>query len=238
MPRVSLSVVGAAFAAFAAVPAAGGAQEATPLASPVAADPADCRIEPRPAAFYVEAVREALASSAPAATFPPEGGTITPTPIAVSEEGSQPTDAATAEAVAATVREYVACANAGDLPRIFALYTEQAARTNVAFLLANQVAVARMEGAPAAVLEAELIEAYSGLATATPGTPVPEANRVAGVEVVDVRRLADGRVVAEVVAAGVEERSRLVLAEDGGRFLIVGTLASPGTATPVVTPAG
>lgn len=127
MPRLSPPVVALALAFPIAVPAASVAQEATPASFLATPDPAECRVEPRPFSFFEEAVRRTIASpQAGVATDYVPGRTVTPTPLAVSEEGSRPADAATVAAVEATVREFTACINAGDLLRVFSLCTEQA----------------------------------------------------------------------------------------------------------------
>ena len=234
MPRFSPPAVALALASLVAVPATAVAQDATPVASPVTADPAQCRVEPRPAAFFEDAVRRAVASPPPPPTFPPGETTVNPTPIAVSEEGSRPADAETVAAVGATAGEYFACINAGDFSRLLALYTEQAARDNVAFLLSRGISQALDEGTPAAALEAQLVEAFGGFATAA-ATPLPAERRVPRVDVANVRVLSDGRVAADVVVAGAQGvggSGRLLFAEEGGRFLLVGPLASPEDGTP------
>lgn len=235
VPRLSPSVVALALASLAAVPAAAMAQEATPAASPVAADPAECRIEPRPAAVLEDALRTAVASLPPAPTFPPGGGTVNPAPIVVSEEGSVPADAETVAAVRATAREFAACANAGDLPRLFALDTEQAARDGIVFINSARINRSLDAGTPAAVLEAEFVEGLAGFG-ADAATPVAAENRLPEVDVANVRRLADGRVVADLFVPGFEGRQGFLFAEEGGRYLIVGNTAMPDGGTPAATP--
>lgn len=147
MPRTLLSVVVLAVASLVAAPAA--AQEATPAVLPATPEPAECRVEPRPTAFFVEVFEATMANPrADVPTFAPGGGgTITPTPIGTPEGEGRAADAATIAGVTATAREYVACLNAGDLPRLFALYSEQAARDNLAFLW-SAMAAGRGSGRP------------------------------------------------------------------------------------------
>ena len=89
-----------------------GAQDATPAASPIAADA--CTVAPRSADELI------AIWSAPAATPPPGSGAATSTPAPAGE----PADAATVAGITATARELVACANAGDAARLLALYTD------------------------------------------------------------------------------------------------------------------
>ena len=90
-----------------------GAQDATPAASPIAADA--CTVAPRTADELI------AIWSAPAATPPPgsDDATVTPAPT------GEPADAATVAAITATARELIACNNAGDFGRVFAFYTDE-----------------------------------------------------------------------------------------------------------------
>ncbi len=101
------------------------AQEATPPSDFITPDPIECTVEPRSSESIA-----ALAST-------PEPGTpaVYPPSIALATPGLQvpegePADEATVEAVTATLREVTACANAGDLRRVVALYTDISIRTN------------------------------------------------------------------------------------------------------------
>lgn len=240
MPRIAPPVLAVALASLVALP--GAAQKANPTALPATPVPSECRVEPRPVAFFADAVRRAVASPPPAPTFPPGGGTTNPTPIAVSEEGSHPADPETVAAVTATARERIACINAGDLARFFALYTEQSARSAVALLLSSPVTRGLAEGTPAAVLEAGLVPDFAAFVT---GSPVPfrDDERADLVAVANVRVLPDGRVVADTVSVGLFEddrrelRGRVLFAEEGGRFRIVGDVVPPANGTAAATPA-
>lgn len=236
MPRIAPPVVAFAVATLLALPSA--AQEATPAPLPATPEPSECRVEPRPASFIEDAVRRAVASSAPVPTFPPGGGgTITPTPIAVSEEGSQPADAETVAAATATVREYFACISVGDFPRLSALYTEQAARDNLAFLLSNSVRYRLDEGTPAAEVEAEIVGEFRESFLASP-TALPADRRPALVAVANVRTLRDGRVVAGLVGVGPGGvgQWRALLVEEGGRLLVAAITAALPKGTSADTP--
>lgn len=239
MSKRPATVVAVALLSIVSLPTSALAQEATPLASPVAADPAECRIEPRPDSFFEDAVRQAVANPAPAATFPSGGGTNTPTPIAVSEAGSVPADAETVAAVTATTRELFACINAGDTARLFALFTERAARDNFAFLFGGFIGRALDEGTPPAAVESLILGEIVGPLTGAP-VPVPSERRSVLIAVHTVRTLDDGRVVAEIEATGegVGPAERLLFAKEGERFLLDGTVARSGTGTPVATPTG
>lgn len=182
-----------------------------------------------------DAVRRAVDSPPPPSTFPAEGGTVNPSPIAIAEEGSQLADPATVAAVSATAREYAACINAGDGARLFALYTEQAVRDNLAFLLSTTINRALAEGTPVAMLQAEAV-AGLGPFTTDVATPLVEEARVPDVDVANVRVLADGRVAADIVAAGFPGGNRLLFAEEGDRYLLVGEVATAEPGTPVGAP--
>jgi hypothetical protein len=121
-----------------------------------------------------------------------------------------PADAAVAEAVTATIREALACRNADDLPRAYALFTDDL----VLDLLGS----------------AETVPPEIAAALGEPGRRVPRASRLELVAVGEPTRLADGRVLARV-----ETRSRdvvfvddLVLRDVAGRWLIDDAFAVVG----------
>ncbi|MDP9364522.1 MAG: hypothetical protein M3Q10_09925 [Chloroflexota bacterium] len=114
------------------------AQDATPGAAlPVAPDPAECTVEPRPHSDF-EALVGTPAPATPATFDPPRG---------------EPADAETIAAVTATVRAALACANGLDFSRFAALYTDVGFREDfadpsgddLAFLLATPQAVPEEE---------------------------------------------------------------------------------------------
>ena len=76
-------------------------------------DPSECEITPR----TVEELRDLAATPVPA-TEPPDGAT----PAAVSE--GEPANPLVANAVAFTVRQAVACSNAGEWLRVLSLYSD------------------------------------------------------------------------------------------------------------------
>jgi len=125
-----LAVVVALFS-FAVVGAAGvGAQDASPAAGLVFPDPAECMVEPRSAdelrALFREAAATPVADAAP-------GGSPTP---AVPPEGD-PADEQTVAEINAAWREFIACINAGDLPRVFALLSDDKVRSDFGFDVAS-----------------------------------------------------------------------------------------------------
>jgi copper transport protein len=150
------------------------------------------------------------------ALAPDPGGTpvfpvAAATPLATPEAGA-PADAATIQGVTATMRQLVACSNAGDIMRRLALYTD--ARVRQAY-----------PNGPTPALQAM---------AATP-IPVSELEKVALLDVRDVRQLADGRVTATVVldnpalhthglaTPGVNSQqdvARLTFIKQDGRWLI------------------
>jgi len=91
------------------------AQDATPTEGFVTPDPAECRIEPRPAADIERFVVD------PAAT-PAVIDQGSPTPFAAPD--GEPADPETAAEFAATVADVFACWNAGDPLRAFAHFTD------------------------------------------------------------------------------------------------------------------
>ena len=169
--------------------------------SPEVVDPSQCQVQPRPVEFF----QQLAANAAPQAT---PGGATNPTPPPV--EG-QPADQATVDAVTATYRELVACLNAGDYLRAYALYTDGYLQRNFK------------------------PDSLSSIG-ATP-VPVPESTRIAFGGVQQVVILPDGRVGALVAvtgaAGGTPTTTNTVFARVGDRFLIdEETVADAAPASP------
>jgi hypothetical protein len=145
------------------------AQDASPM--PVVPVPEECTATPRPLA----AVLALNPSPATTPTPPP-----TP-PVPIPEDRlptGTPVDAETAAAIAADVRELVACVNAWDQARLLALYSDALVRRYAA-----------EEGPFTAA-------GYQALATPF---PAPPEERTAILAIRGERRLADGRIGAVVV---------------------------------------
>jgi len=114
-----LAVVG--FALSGVVAPAALAQEATPPVGEVIAAE-QCQVGPR----SIESIEQLIGT--PAAG----GADATPDLTEIGHLTGEPADEATVEAVTATYRELVACLNAGDYLRIYALYTDDYVRRNLA----------------------------------------------------------------------------------------------------------
>ena len=177
---------------------------------PVTPDPALCVVEPRPLAFFEQYVGtpDATPSDEGSAEFegsldsfvPPEG---------------QPADPETVDAVVATAVEVVACFNAGDLPRAFALYSDDLIESFAA----------------ADPLPQEEFDAMA----ATP-TAAPADQRSSVLAVRDVILLDDGRVGGFIdfeFEDGYHETQYAVLTLEGDRWLVDEILLfAPSAATP------
>ncbi len=96
------------------------AQDATPAAGEVV-DPAECQVEPR----TVEEIEQLIGTAGEATEATPGAAQ------AGSMEGED-ADEATVQAVTQTYRELVACLNAGEFLRIYALYTDDYLRRTLA----------------------------------------------------------------------------------------------------------
>jgi len=199
-------VVPALGLAVAAGAAGGGsvvAQPATPVGEMVAAG--ECTTEPRPAGFF-----EQLAATPGATPSTPVGQAGSPTPFAMPQ--GQPADQATVDAVTETERQVVACLNAGDYLRVYALYSDNYVRQNV---------------------PAETI----GALPATP-VPAPETTQLVLQAVREVVLLPDGRAAALIdltgpQAGGAVTTTYAVFAQVDGRWLIdEETVVQAGAATP------
>ena len=188
----------AVFAALLAVAFAGAtatsvlAQGATPVAQGEVVDPGECRVEPR----SEESERRLAATSRPGGT--PTGGTVAGSPTAFALPEGEPADQATVDGATATYREQIACLNAGDYRRVYALYTDNYFQR---------------------FLEQETLDDLAA-------TPVPseKSTRIAFLVARNVVALPDGRVgaLADVAspAAGGTATTYAVVARVGGRWLI------------------
>lgn len=148
-------------------------QDATPPTFPITPDPAECRVAPRPIAFYA-----AYLGTPSARPVVPPGNSL-PEFFALLDTG-QPADAETVAAVVTVMHEYVACANAGDFGRELALWDDDVMRK-----------VVELVGVPQEVLD-EI--------AATP-IPLASADRATILDIRDVEVLADGRVSARVTTS-------------------------------------
>ena len=188
------------------------AQGATPAAGDVV-HPAECPVHPRTPEFFQQ-----LAAT-PGADQATPGGTVAGSPTAFAQPQGEPADQATVDAVTATYRELVACLNAGDYLRAYALYTDDYLRRNL-----NQEGIERLQATP---------------------VPIAESTRIGFGGLRDVVMLPDGRVGALATvtspAAGGAVTTYTVFAQVGERWLIDEETAvdAPDTGTPAAfTPDG
>lgn len=99
-----------------AVPPAGMAsQDATPEVLPATPEASECRVEPR---SVDEVLRLAGTSSDGTTLVEGEESTFASAP-------NEPADEAAVAGVTATAREVIACVNAGDLLRLYSLFTDE-----------------------------------------------------------------------------------------------------------------
>jgi len=181
----------------------GTAQEATPAAKPIIVPaPNQCTVAPREAA----AVAQLAATPAAAETASPAAG---------MPEGA-PSDRSVRAAVLDTVRQALACKNAGNHLALYALYTD-------AYILANLPTADEL-----AALEAD---------------PVPLTGDLAALLAIgDVFTLMDGRVsiTVDIIDPTAETpgpvRVTFIMVEQDGRYLIDDAVSEPidgSGATPV-----
>lgn len=166
------------------------AQDASPVVFPFTPDPAECRIAPRPPDEILGLIASPVAASPTAA--------LTASALTEAElPAGTPADEMTAGEIVATVRELIACNNAGELARVFALYSDAVLR-------------GALTGDPIAAL---------ALAIAAPPTGGSQAELV---DVRDIRVLDDGRVgaVVEVRDSQRTEIAFLIFARSGDRWLV------------------
>jgi plastocyanin len=176
------------------------AQDASPAAGEVI-DPAECQVEPR--------ATEELEQLVGAAN---EGTEATPGAAEAGSMEGEDADEATVQAVTQTYRELVACLNAGEFLRVYALYTDDYLRRTLAD-----------SGIDPAQFQA---------------TPAPEQRETTAlVGVSEVRQIAGGQVTARVETTSSPEGAasviQSVLEPVGDRLLIADeTVVEAATATP------
>jgi len=165
-----------------------------PPGVPPAATPADCTIEPRP--------RSDLESGANPVASPASPADVVPATPATPGAGT-PADAATIEAVTATMHEHTACLALGDWPRAWALVTDRYLNEQLAELTPELIDF---------MLSGDVLP------------PVAEGPRL--VEVRDVEILPDGRIGAVVETVSLVEREEqreitcVWLVRESDRYLI------------------
>ncbi|MDP9368732.1 MAG: hypothetical protein M3Q03_10740 [Chloroflexota bacterium] len=182
------------------------AQDASPAATPPGAvstgatpevlDPTLCAVEPR----TIENVQQILGTPAVEEATPAASPVALETPFVLPQGSSAEADAV--DEVTATVRETLACLNAGDTLRYLALHTD------------TYVARLAVEG----VLSQAQLDTF-----AAPPTPLDPAAQIGLIATEDIRMLADGRIAVLIRQAHPTEgpqRVFFVMAEQGGRYLI------------------
>ena len=215
--RCPSAMIAAVAVAAVAVPVAVAAQDGGGARG--VPQPEECQVEPRPIDELVELLGPAGTPAAgtageatgtddaaateggtPGAGVPAGGGLTLPVPLGESA------DAATAEAIDATARELLACLNAGDLPRVSALFTDDAVGPALGPAPADPSGLER---------EPEPLE--------------PE-RRTRLIAITDQSLLGDGRATAFVVVNDPLNRPRgpetylLLFADEDGRWLIDGLI--------------
>jgi hypothetical protein len=169
------------------------AQEASP--SPASNQPASCdEIEPRDAAFF-ETVAGTPEESANEGIPEQDSAGATPTPFAMPE--GDMADEMTVAAVSALYEQLIACLNAGDFLRAYALYTDDYLVRNL-----SEEAITRLEATP---------------------VPSDESTRSEFGGLMDARLLQDGRVAALVTISNPQSGDVLIhaiLREEDGRLRI------------------
>lgn len=217
MRRSSIIVV----LAFALIGVLGGvapvsAQEASPAAEPIIVPaPNQCTVAPREIAFFEQL------SATPSAAMPETASPVAALPVGADLEG-EPADRDIRAAVLDTVRQVLACVNAGNFLALQALFTDA--------YIANDVATF----GPMTAEDLEFIAAE----------PVPiEGDRAALLAILDVRVLADGRVAVLVDVFDPHEsppgpvRYLYTMVEQDGRYVIDEEASEPIDGAQVGTPA-
>lgn len=168
------------------------AQEASPAAELGPPRAAECQVTPRSDAEIAALAGTPAAGDATAATAAP-----------MTLPDGDPVDTATRDEITRTLREVIACAQANDLPRLLALYSDEAVR---------QV-----------VLAAEPVPIIPGQPNTSDGTlpATPSADADLTPVVQEARLLPDGRIAALVTSVAPGSRVEVVLfVQTAHRWLI------------------
>jgi hypothetical protein len=211
--RGPLAIVVALVSLLAVVVPGGGAQEGTPAGLDVPSA-AECTVEPRPEDELRALFREA------AATPVLDSPEASPTP-AVPPTGD-PADEQTVAEISATWRQFIACINAGDQARMFALFSDDMVRRQLFVDIAFGVTE----------------EALFAFLAATP-VPIPDPS-VPVVAFTDARVLADGRVA--VIGPGELGRGDVrIFVKEGDRWLLddwfdLTSSGTPAAGMPITEP--
>ena len=193
-------------------------------ALPVTPDPSECVVAPRPVSFFAPLVSELLAAT------PTARPVVTP----VEVEAGEPADEATEAEVVALLRQMIACTNAGDFPRLAALFTEDGAREAVVGGWGVSIQAARdasIASGRTPLSDQDILDLIT-----TSGPPVPEESRSTLVDVRDVRELRNGHVVATIVRTlsdGSEIEAFTVFMRDEGQLGAIGETVLTHQGTPV-----
>ena len=218
MRRTYAIIVLVALAALA--PVTGTARQATPPPGAEVPGPEECRVPPRsPEALLAVFATPAAEPGAAATDVPASGESRT---VASEDEfpTGEPADAATAEAVEAVVREFVACTNGRDFFRTFSLLSD-------GFL---QAVVSEVGMPPTAAELATVV--------AVPPTPRAEDDRTVILAIRDARVFPDGRVGVVLVGDSLNDEDGpkpvlIVLVQTAERWLVDATVVvDPEAAEP------
>ncbi len=186
-------------------PSVAGAQDATPAAEGEAPDPAECQVEGRTADELIEIWYEQNDEGTPVLATPEAEGLLTTVPAPLGE----PADEETVAGVTETVREVLACFNAGDFGRATALFSE------------NFIG----QFGPSPEESPEDVRGFLEV-----GEAAPEEARIRLLAVTDVAVMEDGRVGAFVVSVDPTvppegaETALILFVEEEDRWLVDGVV--------------
>lgn len=190
------------------------ADSAGPSAGPDVPAPSECTVSPRTLDEVVGIWRSAAAAA-------PAGTPAAPAPFVVPS--GTPADGETVAAIAATVRQLVACLNAGDYLRIFSFSTDRRLFVDFSDDIAQGLA------------EIDLVTLVTRAAPLSPDLQMPM------LVVKDVRILADGRVGAILIDALEQSGDSLgtfvTYVKSGDRWLMDDSRELADAAGEVATPA-
>lgn len=210
------------------------ATSATPVASPVAIAPDECRVE----LLTTDEMRQLIIAEWPRVAAQ-VAGTPTGNPASVSaydQADGVPADAATVAEVTEVISQFVACTNAGRIPASAALLTEQGAGAYLSIVFLTTTTMLTQITPTTGEIDLQALNSFLGVIQVT--TALPDDAQTRTISVDDVIVFDDGHIVAMVTGVtgtGEPSLGSFPLRQEDGQYRITFGDAREGGATPVAS---